>query len=168
MRSLQRQCLGALSERLYRLLIGMASSQPQRAAELFAAISAEALLYLDESVLDRLNADFLTALLSKAAHLWRDYENLIRKTIESPDPLPVVKLLQLFEQTSDADLQAFMAGSLLHRAGVSATDQHGCGHRRRSASSAGRESRGQRGGSVELALAVRTNGAGRTAVRCGA
>ena len=116
-RSLQRQCLGALSERLYRLLIGMASSQPQRAAELFAAISAEALLYLDESVLDRLNADFLTALLSKAAHLWRDYENLIRKTIESPDPLPVVKLLQLFEQTSDTDLQAFMAGSLLHRAG---------------------------------------------------
>lgn len=116
-RSLQRQCLEALSERLYRLLIGIAPSEPQRATHLFAAVSAEALLYLDESLLDRLNADFLVALLTTAAHLWRDYENLIRKTIDSPDPLPVAKLLQLFEQTSDTELQAFMSGPLLHRAG---------------------------------------------------
>jgi len=117
-RSLERQCLGALAERLYRLLISAAAVQPEAVTAIHRAIAEEAKRYLDAVIVANLNADFLVALLSGAADVWRKYEDLIVQTISSSDPLAVVKLVDLYERTSNRELQEFMSGPLLRRAGA--------------------------------------------------
>lgn len=117
-RETEHECLAGLADKLYRLLISVAASQPQAASKSFSAVSAQARLYLDKSKLDRLNADFLVELLTVAVDLWHAYDTLIVDTIQSTDPLAVIKLLQLFERTKNADLQNFMSEPLLKRAGL--------------------------------------------------
>ncbi|MFV1968130.1 MAG: hypothetical protein ACC628_22120 [Pirellulaceae bacterium] len=116
-RELERQCLGALAERLYRLLISAAAIQPEAVSIIHLAIAAEAARYLDGEILDNLNADFLVALIPAAAGVWRQYEELITQTINSPHALAVVKLVDLYERTENKELQGFMSGLLLRRAG---------------------------------------------------
>jgi hypothetical protein len=117
-RETEHECLAALADKLCRLLISVAGSQPQAASRSYAAVSAQARLYLDRSKLDRLNAEFLVELLTAAVDLWHAYDTLIIDTIQSPDPLAVIKLLRLYERTKSADLQNFMSEPLLKRAGV--------------------------------------------------
>ena len=117
-RQIERACLAALAERLFRLLIQQAGSQPREIGPLHAAVAFEASHCLDQAMLARLNADFLVALLTAAPDLWRQHEELIRRTIDSPDESTVVRLVDLFEQTKNTELQEFLAESLLHRAGA--------------------------------------------------
>jgi hypothetical protein len=115
---MERKCLGALAERLYRLLISAAAARPEAVSAIHLAIAAEAARYLDAEILDSLNADFLVALIPTAADIWRKYEDLIIQTINSPHAHAVVKLVDLYERTDNEDLQRFMAGPLLRRAGA--------------------------------------------------
>ena len=117
-REMERRCLGAFAERLFRLLISLAAAQPPLASSLFATISAEAVRYLDDNLLDQLTAEYLVALLTTAADRWREYQKQIRDLIEIADPAAVVKLVGLYEQTKDLELQGFMSGPLLQHAEV--------------------------------------------------
>ena len=115
---MERRCLGGFAERLFRLLISLAAAQPPLASSLFGTISAEAVRYLDENLLDQLTAEYLVALLTTAADRWHDYQEQIRDLIEIADPAAVVKLVGLYEQTKDVELQGFMSGPLLQCAEV--------------------------------------------------
>jgi len=119
----EQQCLGALAERLFRLLIASASVQPTLVAELHRVISDEARRYLDEASLDSLNADFLLALLATAEEQWREFRTLIADTIRAQDPLTVDKLVDLYENAASDELREYMGGLLLARAGRGTVDR---------------------------------------------
>jgi hypothetical protein len=122
-RMIQRQCMGAFAENVYRMLISAAATQPYAVSPIHPVVYAEAVRYLDAALIDKLNADFLVALLSAASDLWQQYGDLLRRTIESPDPLAVVKLVDLYENTTRKALQEFMSGPLLRRAGAFSTSE---------------------------------------------
>ena len=114
-RSLEQACLGALAERLYRLLTTSVDGDPDTLGSLQGVIAKEAARYLDSSELDKLNAEFLVGVLDATPSEWRRYEALLVRTLRSSDPLAVVRLVDLYESTTEEDLQHFL-GALLVRA----------------------------------------------------
>jgi hypothetical protein len=65
--------------------------------------------------IDKLNAEFLVAVLNKSADAWPQFEDLLRATVASQEPLAVLKLLELYEMTMNAELQTFLGNLLLAR-----------------------------------------------------
>ena len=117
-RQLERDCLGALAEHLFHLLIVSAEAQPLSGTNLHRVIATEAARYLDRTLLDQLNADYLVAILRKSGEQWEEYRDLIARTIESVEPLAVVKIVGLFESTGSEELRAFMEPLLRARTRV--------------------------------------------------
>ncbi|MGE3777295.1 MAG: hypothetical protein AB7F89_08935, partial [Pirellulaceae bacterium] len=118
---MERTALAALGDRLFRMLIAVAPTRGDQAARLHATVSQQALPYLDARKRDTLNAEFLAAVLSASAETWPTYESLVRATVTSPEPLAVLKLLDLYETTTNAELQAFL-GNLLRERSEPSTD----------------------------------------------
>ena len=116
--NLQRQCLAALCHHLYRVIIASAASQPLVAGPIYSAVTRKAVHCLEANVLEKLHVDFLAIVLPEVGEAWREYEYLIQKAINSADPLVVLKLVELYEEVTDASLRDFLAGRLLRRAGV--------------------------------------------------
>jgi len=115
---LERQCLGALAERLFRLMIASAASRPADTVPLHRVISAEAGRYLDPPRLETLNADFLAAFLPARADSWNDLEDLIDETVQNRDPLIVASMIDVYETTANSSLRSHLETHLLRRAGV--------------------------------------------------
>jgi hypothetical protein len=115
---LERQCLAAFCRHLYRVIIASAASQPLVAGPIYMAVTREAVDYLETNVLEKLHVDFLAAVLPEVGEAWREYEYLIQRAINSADPLIVLKLVELYEEVTDASLRDFLADRLLRRAGV--------------------------------------------------
>ncbi len=115
---LERQCLAALCRHLYQVVIQSAASQPLIAAPLYTALTVQALRYLDRSVIERTNVDLLAAALPEVGEAWKEYETLIQWTINSADPLVVLRVVELYEEITDASLRDYLADRLLRRAGV--------------------------------------------------
>jgi hypothetical protein len=115
---LERKSLGALAERLYRMLIASIETRPELTEKLHSTVAAQAELYLNRSLVDKLNAEFLVALLGKDSGRWSDFEALLADTARSPNPLAVVRLVEIFESSTERDLQLFLAPILSGRVGV--------------------------------------------------
>ena len=75
----------------------------------------EAAKYLDAARLDKFNAEFLAATLTTEPGRWQSYEDLLRQTSASRDPLAVLKLVELYEATENSELREFLGQVLLMR-----------------------------------------------------
>ncbi len=117
-RDLQRKSLRAFCQHLYRVIIAGARTQPLVARPLFEYVTREAVRCLDLPSIERANVEFLAAALPVAGEAWREFASQIQRSADSADPLVVLRLVELFEQTEDSSLQAFLADRLLRRAGV--------------------------------------------------
>jgi hypothetical protein len=115
-RDLDRVAMTALCQHLYGAILAAAPSQPRQAAGFFAAVSRRASRYLDPVVIDQRTADLLTATLPAAEQQWRDYEYLLQFAINSKEPLVVLRMVDLYEQIREPELQEFLAERLLRRA----------------------------------------------------
>ncbi len=115
--ALQQHAYEGVAERLYRLLIALAKSEPTRVATAHAVVAGQTAAFLDAAKLEKLNADFLEAVLSGASQTWREYEPLIRATVASKSPLNTIRMLDVYEKTKDLELQAFLADALIKRIG---------------------------------------------------
>ena len=116
---LERQCLGALAERLFRLMTSSAASRPGDIVALHRVIAEEAGRYLDRSRLETLNADFLAAFLPDSEDAWSDFRTLIDDSVANRDPLIVASMIDLYESTANSALQSHLQTRLLRRANVS-------------------------------------------------
>lgn len=115
--TLQVHAYEGVAERLYRLLIALAKSEPARVAAAHAIVAEKTAAYLDAAKLEKLNTDFLMAVLSGASETWREYQPLIRATVASKSPLNAIRMLEVYEKTKDLELQAFLADALIERIG---------------------------------------------------
>lgn len=115
---LERQCLAALCHHLYQVIIRSAAAQPLVARPLYRAVTFHAMRYLERGVIEKMNVDLLAAVLPDVGEAWREYENLIQWTINSTDPLIVLRVVELYEEVADSSLRDFLADRLLRRAGV--------------------------------------------------
>lgn len=116
--TLQQHAYEGVAERLYRLLIALAKSEPTRVASAHAVVAKQSAAYLDASKLEKLNTDFLVVVLSETSPAWRPYEPLILQTVASKSALNVVRMLEVYEETTDLALQAFLAEALIARIGT--------------------------------------------------
>ncbi|MBC8354742.1 MAG: hypothetical protein H8E66_22410 [Planctomycetes bacterium] len=112
---LQQHAYEGVAERLYRLLIALAKSEPALVAPAHAVIAKQTTEYLDQTKLEKLNTDFLVLVLSGASQTWREYETLIIKTVASESPINVIRILEVYEKTKDLDLQEFLAEAMIAR-----------------------------------------------------
>lgn len=115
--ALQQHAYEGIAERLYRLLIALAKSEPALVASAHALVAEQTAAYLDETKLEKLNTDFLVVVLSGASHTWREYEPLIRDAVASKSPIIAVRMLEVYEKTKDPELQAFLAEAFIKRLG---------------------------------------------------
>ena len=115
--ALQQHAYEGVAERLYRLLIALAKSEPARVASAHALVAKRTASYLDATKLEKLNTDFLVVVLSGASHTWREYEPLIRETVASKSPINAIRMLEVYEKTKDLELQAMLAEALIERIG---------------------------------------------------
>ncbi len=115
--TLQQHAYEGVAERLYRLLLALAKSEPARVASAHALVAKQTAAHLDAAKLEKLNTDFLVVVLSAASHTWREYEPLIRAAVASKNPLNTIRMLEVYEKTTDSDLQAFLTEALIERLG---------------------------------------------------
>jgi len=119
-----KKALAAVAAHVYQSLSTLGPAAPVRALELQQAYVAEVAEYLSPDVLDKLRTDFLVAVLPYAGQQWRDFRMLIEECIDSPNPINVLKVLEVYEHSDDETLQSFVGSRLLLRAkaGVESAD----------------------------------------------
>ncbi len=115
---LERQCLAALCQHLYRVIVRSAAAQPLLAGPLYKSISKQAMRYLEKGVIEKMNVDLLSAVLPEIGEAWPEFEDMIQWTINSTDPLIVLRVVELYEDVTDTSLRDFLADRLLRRAGI--------------------------------------------------
>jgi hypothetical protein len=116
--SLEQQCLAALSEHFYRALVRAAPEAPRQAARLYWPVAAEAKKHLDPSTLQRLDADFLVALLPRLQDEWQDFRGEIRRIVRADEPDVLLKMLEVYPQIDDLLLHSFLTQEFLDRVGA--------------------------------------------------
>jgi hypothetical protein len=115
---LQRLCFGAFCRHLYRVVTAAAGNEPLIARQLYEEVTREAVRYLDLRTIELANVEFLAAALPAAGQSWREFASLIQRTVDSADPLVVLRLVDLFERLQDETLRGFVADRLLRRTGI--------------------------------------------------
>jgi hypothetical protein len=115
----EAQCLAALSRHCFRVVIRGAAAEPLVAAPLFAAVSEAAVGHLDLASREQFAAEFLAEILPAAGDDWPMHRELIARTIDSANPLVVLRLVETMEDSRPPELQRFLADRLRVRAGAS-------------------------------------------------
>ena len=113
------QAIGAaLTTRLYQLLATAALKQPRDVPILQGYVARQAAIYLSDEAATRLETAFLSAALAAPDAEWRPYEELIVASATSRDPLAVLRMLEVYERTSDTALRELLGDLLVSRVGV--------------------------------------------------
>lgn len=115
---LQRQIMTAAAEHAYKSLTRAAGDNVPLAVDIHEVLLDEIETYFDTATQERLSTDYLVAVLPGLGDDWSRYENMIRRSAQSEDPLNVLKMVDVFERTSVAGLQNFLAIPLALRAGI--------------------------------------------------
>jgi hypothetical protein len=115
---LSTQVDAAVAARLYGTLAAGAKTRPELAIELHAQLLPLIDDQLDSAARQRLQADYLVAVIPTLGARWVIYEELLRRTVYSDDPLNVLKMLELCEETDDASLRNALATELTLRTGL--------------------------------------------------
>jgi hypothetical protein len=118
---LSAQVQSAVAARLYGTLSAGAKARPELAIDLHARLLPLIDAQLDAAARDRLQTDYLTAVLPTLGERWVIYEDLIRRSVYSEDPLNVLKMLELCERTTEAGLRGYLATQLALRTGLRGT-----------------------------------------------
>ncbi|MCU0962076.1 MAG: hypothetical protein MUF48_18435 [Pirellulaceae bacterium] len=113
-----REAVASLARRCYAALATLAAEQPERVRHLYRALAAEASASLDDATLHQLDAELLAVLLPEIDTRWADYQDVLRRTARSADPLVLLRLLDLFRQASDPMLRSFLKGFFAEYLGV--------------------------------------------------
>lgn len=113
--SLQRACLAALSQHFYRALVRAAPESPRVAGRMYWPVAAEAKKYVDEATLERLNADFLVAMLPLFQDEWQDFRRQIRQIARSEEPDVLLKILEVYPQIENPLLHSYLTQEFLDR-----------------------------------------------------
>ncbi len=116
--ALQRLYDEALTRRLFQLLTRSAADDPDRAGKLYGTIQSQAQDSVDSTVLDRLNARFLAAILPAVNDKWDPYGDAIRRVSQSADPNTVIRLLNIYRHASDDQLRRYLASLFFDRLGA--------------------------------------------------
>jgi hypothetical protein len=116
--ALERLYAGALARRLYQLLAAAAPENPAHTGRLYQALHAWAPEYLDPPALERLELNYLAAVLPALGENWQRYVQLISNAAQSSDPNTVIKLLDIYRQADDQALRGYIASLFLERLGA--------------------------------------------------
>ena len=112
---LQRECLGALTRRLYDVLTKAASKDPQLAAALHVALASEAVDCLDDATMERLDMEFLDAILPALGTDWTKQHELIGRMAHADEPSVVLKMLEIYEASTDDSLRGYLVHLFVDR-----------------------------------------------------
>jgi hypothetical protein len=115
---LERQCCGAMAERFFRALIRSTEEAPDQVGDLYSTVAAEAETSLDADTLARLNADFLEKILPLVEDRWENYARAIRGAAMANEPTAVVKMLKLYQASSESTLKNFLTAQFFERLGA--------------------------------------------------
>lgn len=118
---LNTQVDAAVAGRLYETLAKQAQAQPELAVDIHLRLLPLIDGLLDAAARDRLQTDYLAAVLPALGDRWVIYEDLIRRSVYSDDPLNVLKMLELCERSTDLALQGYLATQLTLRTGLPRT-----------------------------------------------
>lgn len=113
---LEQQLRARVSERIYAQLTAASVRQPAEIAALFKDASQRAAVSLAEDEAERLEAGFLAAALPAAGPNWKPYEEAIIRLGSSDNPLNVLRLLDIYQRVTDAELEKHLAELLIVRA----------------------------------------------------
>ena len=113
--SLERECLAALSQHFYRALVRAAPESPRVAGRMYWPVAAEANKYLDEPTRERLDADFLVAILPLFQDEWQDFRGQIRQIARSEEPDVLLKILEVYPRIENSLLHSFLTQEFLVR-----------------------------------------------------
>ncbi len=116
--ALARRCLKAVLVRCYRFVTALAVAEPAMARSRFRTLNDAANGLLDQGTRRRLEADVLAALLPRIGEDWIEHESSIRECVASSEPMNVLKMVELYETTTSAELRVFLRELLLRRAGA--------------------------------------------------
>ncbi|MGM0489691.1 MAG: hypothetical protein ACQESR_23405 [Planctomycetota bacterium] len=119
--ALERFYAGALAKRLYQRLTRAAANDPEGVGESFHAVHALARRWLDSPVLDQLVAEFLASILPVVEGQRRQlnrYGPAIRWISDSSDPNTIIKLLNVYRQTTDESLRDYLSTLFYDRLGA--------------------------------------------------
>jgi hypothetical protein len=114
---LRRQAAGALARSCYRVMTAAAPSRTADVQVFHPWLAGEGERWLDQTVLDQLEAQFLTALLAADETVWRQHQRGLLRIVASEDPAVLLQAVELLERSSDESLQYYLAVGLLRRIG---------------------------------------------------
>lgn len=115
---LHTQVQAAVAARLYATLAAGAKTRPELAIDIHTRLLPLIDTQLDAAARDRLQSDYLAAVLPTLGERWVLYEDLLRRSVYSDDPLNVLKMLELCERTESMTLRNFLATQLTLRTGL--------------------------------------------------
>ena len=112
---LERQFRARVSERIFAQLTAASARQPAEVSPLFKDASQRAAVSLAEDEVERLEAAFLAMALPAAGPNWKPYEEVIIRLGSSDNPLNVLRLLDIYQRVTDAELAQHLAELLVVR-----------------------------------------------------
>jgi len=117
-------CMAGLTERLFETVIAAAADQPFGVRPLYEFLIAEAELligrrnrHFDRARLQCLESEYLAAVIPKIGDDWTQYRDALMLVIGSRDKLNVLRLVDIFESSSNKSLKEFLFLPLLARSG---------------------------------------------------
>lgn len=113
-----RQALSLLYERLAARLVSVVAADPKDALNRYGEFVSHAASYLTKPQREKLDADYLTAALANPEVEWQKLEALFWRASHSSDPLNVLKILAIYEKTTDSELREQLEAFLLDRVEV--------------------------------------------------
>lgn len=116
--ALQRRQCAALAQRVYQLLIQSAATDPDKAGQLFRTVQDLTRDCLDPATRERLDSDFLAIVLPAVGNQWDRYASTLRGAVRSSDPNAVLKMLDVYRNTTDDRLRTYLASLFLDRLGA--------------------------------------------------
>ena len=112
----QRLLRARVSERIFAQLTSASTRQPAEVAALFKDTAHRVADGLAEDEAERLEAAFLASALPAAGSNWKPYEEAIIRLGSSDNPLNVLRLLDIYQRVTDAELVKHLADLLIVRA----------------------------------------------------
>lgn len=105
----------ALLERFYRQLIAAVPRHVSKVYPYYSRLTVLGHTLLDLDRLDRLETEFMAAVVPASGNAWRQYEGLIDACIRGQDNNNVIKVLKVLVQSQNRDLQTFIASRLVQQ-----------------------------------------------------
>jgi len=112
---LENQCVAALARRYFAELPRIAREDADAALRVYRVLVAETANRVDRATLDQLDVDYLAAVLPALGPQWQDYRDVLRRMSFSRDTAVIQKLLEIWQQATEAPLREHLADAFRQR-----------------------------------------------------